>query len=113
MSRRRRNAEDVLKTTRHGDARMNQRGFTKDLVEVIRQFGSWDDRGRCRLTRHDLAAVIAKIDGLRGTMVRLLDKGGATVVLGDSEQLVTVYSEKADRTPRRRRHGARLDWMEA
>lgn len=94
-----------MKTTRHGDERMNQRGFSGPMIRLIRHFGIWDDRGRQCLGRRELYELIAQTDRLRALFVKMLDKGGASLVLDNNDRIITVYTQNSaawQRRPRRR-----------
>ena len=104
----------VIETTAHGDARMNERGFNGTMIRILRHLGSLDDRGCCNLTPHMLRDLIAGCDRFRKELVRLIDKGGASLVLDENGRVITVYGKRQfrPRNTRRRRHQLQDGWAE-
>jgi hypothetical protein len=84
--------------TRHMNARMNQRGITRQLVDLALTHGEWD-RDECRLDSKHLRILISELDALRASALKALDKGGIAVV-ETGGKLVTTYS----RLRKQRRH---------
>lgn len=84
--------------TLHFDQRMNQRGITRQLVDLALEHGSWSG-DRCILDCAILDRVIERCDELRRLALKARDKGGVVVVEAGGEE-ITTYS-----MPRRRRGG--------
>jgi hypothetical protein len=82
-----------MKTTTHGQVRMAQRGFSKALVDLLAQHGSWDG-DRQSLGRREIKAILCDLDAMRSCLIRLCDKGGGTAVFGEDDQLITVFSRQ-------------------
>jgi hypothetical protein len=95
-----------MKTTSHGHARANQRGFTADLLDLLAEYGRWNG-DRQILDRRAISAFLDKIDVLRCQLLRVLDKGGAAAAFAEDDTLITVFSR---RTRHRR---AKRSWKHA
>ncbi len=78
-----------MQMTAHIDARMNQRGIRKDLVELAMDIGEVDG-DRFVLTRK---VIDAEFDKMRRKMKALSDarKKGGVVVIADADALITAY----------------------
>ena len=87
--------------TRHMLTRMNQRGFTQDLVDLALRYGECQ-HDKYVLTQKGLERLLADLRDLERTIIRALDKGGV-VVVEDAGQLITTYAAKS--YDRRRAHG--------
>ena len=78
-----------MQMTAHIDARMNQRGIRKDLVELAL------DLGEIEGDRYVLTSkmIDAEIEGVRRRMKALTEarKKGGVVVVADGEALITTY----------------------
>lgn len=89
--------------TKRGQARANQRGYSAALLDLIRTFGAWEG-DRQTLARKELKACLAALDAIRRYIIRLLDKGGGTLVCGeDDDALITVFNPRTYRRAARRR----------
>jgi ferric-dicitrate binding protein FerR (iron transport regulator) len=82
--------------TRHMQDRMNQRGITGDLVELVAHFGDWSG-DRLVLDRKALKSAVHSLDALRATMLKALDKGGLAVVEADGQQITTYAIRRKPR----------------
>ena len=76
--------------TKHCQARMSQRGLPKKLLELVLEFGK-DKGDKLILNKKSTQKVIDEIDSIRKKLLRIMDKGGVTVVL-DNESLITAYN---------------------
>lgn len=74
-----------MKTTKHSLARMSQRGLTKKLVDIVFEFGK-DKGDKLILNRKATQKLIDEIDSIRKDLLRVMDKGGVTLVM-DNETL--------------------------
>ena len=77
-------------TTQHCLARMSQRGLTKKLLELVCEFGK-PTGDKLILNKKTTQKLISEIDNLRKELLRILDKGGITVVV-DNDALITTYN---------------------
>jgi len=77
-------------TTKHCQARMSQRGLPKRLLDLVIEFGK-DKGDKLILNRKTTQKVIDEIDSLRKELLRVMDKGGITVVL-DNDIVITAYN---------------------
>ncbi len=79
-----------MKTTKHSLVRMSQRGLTKKLVDIVFEFGK-DKGDKLTLNRKATQKLIDEIDSIRKDLLRVMDKGGVTLVV-DNETLITAYN---------------------
>lgn len=77
-------------TTKHCQSRMSQRGLPKRLLELVLEFGK-DSGDKLILNKKATQKVIEEIDTIRKELLRVLDKGGVTLVL-DNGTLITAYN---------------------
>ncbi len=77
-------------TTKHCQARMSQRGLPKRLLDLVLEFGK-NKGNKLILNKKSTQKVIDEIDSIRKELLRIMDKGGVTVVL-DNESLITAYN---------------------
>ncbi len=77
-------------TTKHCLARMSQRGLPKRLLDLVLEFGK-DKGDKLVLNKKTTQKVIDEIDMLRKELLRIMDKGGVTVVI-DNNSLITAYN---------------------
>ena len=77
-------------TTKHCQARMSQRGLPKRLLDLVLEFGK-NKGDKLILNKKATQKVIDEIDSIRKELLRVMDKGGVTVVL-DNDTLITTYN---------------------
>ena len=77
-------------TTKHCQARMSQRGLPKKLLDLVLEFGK-DNGDKLILNKKATQQVINEIDTMRKELLRIMDKGGVTIVIND-ETLITAYN---------------------
>lgn len=77
-------------TTKHCQTRMSQRGLPKRLLDLVLEFGK-DSGDKLVLNKKATQKVIDEIDIIRKELLRVMDKGGVTVVL-DNDTLITTYN---------------------
>lgn len=82
-------------TTKHCQARMSQRGLPKRLLELVLEFGK-DNGDKLILNKKATQQLINEIDTMRKELLRVMDKGGVTVVI-DNESLITAYNTNSYR----------------
>lgn len=69
---------------------MSQRGLPKRLLELVLEFGK-ENGDKLILNKKATKKVIEEIDTIRKELLKVLDKGGVTVVL-DNDILITAYN---------------------
>ncbi|MDN5053086.1 MULTISPECIES: DUF4258 domain-containing protein [Arcobacteraceae] len=77
-------------STNHFKARMSQRGISKKVIDLVLAFGK-DEGDKLFLDKKETQRIIYQIDNLRNTLLKVMDKGGVTVVVED-ETLITTYN---------------------
>ena len=80
-------------TTNHILARMSQRGISKKLVDLVYEYGK-EQGDKLILNRKTTLTLIKEIDSMRKELLRIMDKGGVTVVLQDNTYITTYNIEK-------------------
>ena len=80
-------------TTSHILARMSQRGIPKKLLELVYEYGKEKDN-KLILNRKTTQMLIEEIDSMRKELLRIIDKGGVTLVV-DNDTLITTYNTKS------------------
>lgn len=76
--------------TKHFQCRMSQRGLTKKLIDLVFEFGK-DKGDKLILDRKETQKLIDEIDSFRKNLLKVMDKGGVTIVVED-EKLITTYN---------------------
>jgi Skp family chaperone for outer membrane proteins len=69
---------------------MSQRGLPKRLLDVVLEFGKANG-DKLILNKKATQKVIEEIDTIRKELLKVLDKGGVTIVL-DNSALITAYN---------------------
>ena len=82
-------------TTKHCQARMAQRGVPKRLLDLVLEFGK-DSGDKLILNKKATQKVIDEIDTMRKELLKIMDKGGVTVVI-DNEAMITAYNTNSYR----------------
>ncbi len=83
----------MIKFTKHGLQRMNQRGITKEMIELTIEFGQYH-KDKVTLKSRDIKKLISKVSReVKAKLMKLLDKGGLVVVLSDDCAVITVYNK--------------------
>ena len=83
----------MIKFTKHGIQRMNQRGITKEMIELTIEYGKYQ-KDQIILTSRDIKKLIKKVSKeIKSKLMKLLDKGGLVVVLSDDCAVITVYNK--------------------
>jgi hypothetical protein len=96
----------MASTTKHFEARMSQRGITIDMIELARMHGRAEG-DRTILDRTELMPLLHEIRAQERTIMKLIDKGGVTVV-EDQDRLITAYNVTSyDPRQARRNHAVR------
>lgn len=82
-----------MKTTKHGLARMSQRGLPKRLIDITYECGKV--RGdKLTLGRKDAQKLLSAIDKMKQDLLKVIDKGGVTLVM-DGDVLITAYNSES------------------
>lgn len=82
----------MLKFTKHGIQRMNQRGVTKEMIELTIEYGQYI-KDKIILNARNIKKLIKKVSKeIKAQLMKLLDKGGLVVVLSDDCAVITVYN---------------------
>jgi Skp family chaperone for outer membrane proteins len=82
-----------VKTTKHSLARISQRGLPKKLIDLAFEFGK-EQGDKLILNRKTTQKLINEIDRMRQELLKVMDKGGVTVVV-DSDTLITAYNSNS------------------
>lgn len=78
-----------MQTTAHMDARMNQRGINKELINLALEYG--EPKGdKTVLGRKECYEAMQQLRREMKALERALSKGGITLV-SDGEALITTY----------------------
>lgn len=79
-----------MHTTRHFAQRMSQRGVSREMVELVRDYGV-SQGDKLVLGRRDAAKVIDRLMRQLRTLKKIQDKGGL-VVVETEDSLITTYN---------------------
>ncbi len=78
--------------TKHSLQRMNQRGITKEMIDLTIEYGQYQ-KDKVILKSRDIKKLLNKVSReIRAKLMKLLDKGGLVVVLSDDCAVITVYN---------------------
>lgn len=86
----------MMQLSRHIDQRMNQRGITKEMIELTLEYGEIDN-DRWVLNRKGVDAMIESLEKQLRTARKLRDKGGIIVVAEDNTLVTTYDYDSRDR----------------
>ncbi len=79
--------------TDHAVKRMNQRGITKEMIDLTIEYGHYH-KDKIILKSRDIKSIIKKVSkDIKVKLMKLLDKGGLIVVLSDECVVITVYNK--------------------
>ena len=79
-----------MRTTHHFEQRMSQRGVSRDMVDLVRDYGVLEG-DKVILGRRDAAKLIQELMRKLRVLKRIQDKGGL-VVVEVGESLITTYN---------------------
>lgn len=80
-----------MSKTRHIQSRMSQRGINQGIIDLTVQFGVIEN-DKIVVSEKQLKALITRLDQVRSTAVKAIDKGGMVVVSsGLDGTLITAY----------------------
>ncbi len=86
----------MMQLSRHIDQRMNQRGITKEMIDLTLEYGEIDN-DRWVLNRKGVQAIIESLEKQLRTARKLRDKGGIIVVAEDNTLVTTYDYDSKDR----------------
>lgn len=69
-----------MTTTNHILARMSQRGISKKLIYLVYEYGK-EKGDKLIFNKKTTQKVIQEIDSMRKELIRIMDKGGVTVMI--------------------------------
>jgi len=82
-----------MKFTKHGIQRMNQRGITKEMIELTVEYGKYIN-DKIILKSRDIKKLLTKVSKeVKAKLMKILDKGGLVVVMSDDWAVITVYNK--------------------
>lgn len=87
-----------MSKTRHIQQRMNQRGISSKMLELVLQFGT-RDQDKMLLGKKNIRKVLAELDRLRKSFLDMEKKGGLVLVEKDGAE-ITTYALNSYRRPR-------------
>ena len=83
----------MIKFTKHGIQRMNQRGVTKEMIELTVEYGKYFN-DKIILKSRDIKKLLTKVSKeIKAKLMKILDKGGLVVVMSDDWAVITVYNK--------------------
>ena len=83
----------MMKFTKHGIQRMNQRGITKEMIELTLEYGKYLN-DKIILKSRDIKKLLTKVPKeIKAKLMKILDKGGLVVVMSDDWAVITVYNK--------------------
>ena len=83
----------MIAFTEHGMQRMNQRGITKEMIELTLEYGKYV-QDKVILKSRDIKILLTKVTKeIKAKLMKLLDKGGLVVVLSDDCAVITAYNK--------------------
>ncbi|RLA78381.1 MAG: hypothetical protein DRG78_15255 [Epsilonproteobacteria bacterium] len=82
----------MIKFTRHSLERMNNRGISKEMIMLTIQYGE-NIKDKIILNCKIIKNILTKVNvEMKSKLLKLLDKGGITVVMADDASIITVYN---------------------
>lgn len=83
----------MLQLTKRAETRMNQRGISKEMIELTLEFGKYI-KDKVVLKSRDIKKLLSKVSkSIKSKLLRIMDKGGLVVVLSDNYEVITVYNK--------------------
>ena len=83
----------MLEFTTHAQKRMNQRGISKDMIELTLEFGKYM-KDKVILNFQQIKKLLSKVSiDVKSRLLKIMDKGGLVVVLSDRYSVITVYNK--------------------
>lgn len=75
--------------TRHIQQRMSQRGIKEGMLNIVQEFGCWQD-DKCILNKKACSSVLEELDLIRKQVIKMQEKGGL-VLVQDNGMDITAY----------------------
>lgn len=76
--------------TRHFSQRLSQRGIKSEVVNILLQFG--ETKGDKLVLNRDCCLYLANVfSRIKGTLTKMAEAGGHTLVVGENDDLITIY----------------------
>lgn len=82
----------MLQFTKHALDRMNQRGITKDMINLALDYGKFM-QDKVVLGKKEIKKLIKKYPKLKSRLLKLFDSKGLVVVFANN-YIITVYKLK-------------------
>lgn len=73
---------------------MNQRGITREIVDLVLRYGKVNHDRKVTLKRKEAQAILVAMQQEMRVLKKILDKGGV-VVVEDNNTLITTYNYEA------------------
>ena len=80
-----------MQLTKHVHQRMNQRGITGQMLELAITYGDYDG-DKLLLNRKMISLFLREIESLKAKLLKVMDKGGVVLGIGDDGQGITTYN---------------------
>ncbi len=72
---------------------MNQRGITKEMIELTVEYGKCLN-DKIILKSKDIKKLLTRVSKeIKAKLMKILDKGGLVVVMSDDWAVITVYNK--------------------
>lgn len=81
-----------MEITLHALQRMSQRGVSRDMVELVLEYGRIT-HDKATLGRKDAQELLVRMQRQMRVLKKILDKGGV-VVVAENDKLITTYNYK-------------------
>ena len=73
---------------------MGKRGISQGMIDLTLEYGRPHYDGKVILGRKETQAVISELEQLKKVLIKILDKGGVTVV-DVNDSVITTYNCEA------------------
>lgn len=83
--------------TRHISQRMNQRGITAQMIEIVKTFGI-DDGNKTYLNKKGIDAALMELNKLSKNMQKMRNRGGIVLVESGESEITTYAIDSFSRT---------------
>ena len=81
--------------TKHFRERMNQRGITKEMIDIVFRFGEITG-DTIILSKRLISDLMSENTACKSILLKILDKGGICLIFKDN-RLITIYHCKGKR----------------
>lgn len=86
-----------MSRTKHIQQRMNQRGITSQMLEIVKMFGV-DDGDKTYINRKGLDAALTELNKLSQQMQKMRSRGGIVLVESGGTEITTYALESYSRS---------------